>query len=174
MISARCFFLLCALAPWAQSVMGQSDALVDFELRDQFDQIHRSSDYDADVLVVIGSDRDGSEYNAQWANAIADAFRSEVASGQVEFIGVADLSVVPFFLRRMVKRRFPKEPDEPVLLDWRGQFTQTYGFESGKVNIVAFSRGRELIHRSHGRSLTADGLVAIVNAIRSGIGDSRQ
>ena len=161
--------MLFAVAIWAQAAAGQTERLIEFEIRDQFDQIHVSSDYEADVLVIIGSDRGGSEYNARWATAIADAFRAEVASGQVEFLGVADLSVVPFFLRRMVRRRFPKDPNESVLLDWRGQFARTYGFESGDANIVAFSPGRELIHRSHGRSVTVEGLDAIVASIRSAL-----
>ena len=41
----------CAITAWAQHAR-----LIDFEIKDQFDRVYRSADYEGRILYVIGSD----------------------------------------------------------------------------------------------------------------------
>ena len=41
--------------------------LIDFEIEDQFKNVHRRSDVLGSIVLLIGSDEDGSNFNVAWA-----------------------------------------------------------------------------------------------------------
>ena len=61
----------------ATTVMVQTAARLEFELKDQFDRICRAEDYRGQVVILVGSDKDGSEFNAPWIGAIYGSIRGE-------------------------------------------------------------------------------------------------
>lgn len=98
------------------------------------------------VLIVLGSDKAGSEYNPGWRRAIEEALDGEGVRDGVLVYDVANLRSAPKFIKGMVKKKFPDDPAQPALFDWKGQFAATYGFEGKKCNIAVFDHGT-LVHQ---------------------------
>ena len=111
----------------AQSAVAQETSLIEFELKDQFDKVYRTEDYSDRIVVVIGSDKDGSDYNPIWGKALHDALEGVPGYETIDFLPFAHLTGVPFFIKGMVRGRFPKEPDQWALMDWKGVFDDAYG-----------------------------------------------
>lgn len=145
---------------------GQDSTLIDFEIKDQFGRVHSHQDYINRVVVVIGSDKDGSQFNGIWDEAIHDSLENHPEYGRIAFLALADVRGVPFFIKGIVKGKFPKERDKWVLLDWKGRFTKAYRFDPGSTNILVFAPGGRLMHRVHGRGLEVDVLRGIVTTVR--------
>lgn len=140
--------------------------LFDFAISDQFGQKHRHTDYSGKILVVIGSDKDGSQFNGAWNSAIEDSLKDHANYARVAYLPVADTRGVPFFIKPFVRRKFPKDKKEWVLLDWKGRFAKTYGYEPGSCNVLVFDASRRLVHREHGRELDPAKVEVIALTIR--------
>ena len=148
---------LVLLISLAQGISAEEKApavpLFDFAISDQFGRTHRHTDYVGKVLVVIGSDKDGSKFNGAWNSAIDDALKSHANYARVAYLPVADTRGVPFFIKPFVRRKFSKDKKEWVVLDWKGRFAKTYSYEPGSCNILVFDTTRRLVHRAHGTEL---------------------
>lgn len=155
--------LALVLSPVA--VVAQGSALIDFEMTDQFDRPYRDSDYRGRILYVIGSDKGGSRFNGAWARAIFEALEQEHAAGDVASFGLADLRGVPFFIKGLVKGKFPQEEEKWVVMDWKGRFSKAYGFEPGSSNILVFAPDGRLVHQAHGREVERQILEGIVGEL---------
>ena len=131
--------------PSAYELHSQEKELIPFELKDQFDRVYRGRDYGGHIVVLVGSDKDGSQYNGKWSRAIHESLRGEPNLDHVRFLGMADLRGVPFFLKGYVKGKFPRDKDQWVLMDWKGR----------------------LIHRAHGYEVDDGKLRVIVDKIKS-------
>ena len=103
------FLLACVVAVGAPAVLAEerSPALA-FSLQDQFDRTYTEKNWPGKILVLIVSDRKGSQFNGAWQAAIAGALKPP-ASSQVQFVGVADVHSVPGFMHGLVKRYFPQD-----------------------------------------------------------------
>jgi hypothetical protein len=156
-------FLACV---GATAVQARSTTLIDFEIKDQFDQVYRQADYEGRILYVIGSDAKGSSFNGEWGRAIYEALKGEEGFEDVVSLPLADLRAVPFFLKGTIRKKFPQEKDRWVLMDWKGVFPKAYGFERRSMNIVVFAADGRLVHQAHGRELDKGVLDGIVTAIR--------
>ena len=133
--------LVCVVGQAAGSV------LIEFELNDQFKNIHRDDDWRGDVVLLIGSDQKGSKFDAVWEKAIRDSMTGLVDMESLRIVHVADVRGVPFFLRGVVRRRFPGGNASPIILDWKGRFAVAYGFAKDKANILVFDRQARLQHQ---------------------------
>ena len=124
----------------------ENNTLINFELKDQFDVEHKHSDYFGKVVILVGSDRGGSQYNHNWILPLIDSLKSHGVYDSTAFIGVADLRAVPFFLRFMVYG-FMKEhnPEDPVLMDWDGDFAERYNFVKDHCNVVVFDKANKKV-----------------------------
>ena len=151
----------------APPLVAQETSLISFELRDQFDEVHRDSDFVDRVVIVIGSDRDGSEFNQDWGQALYDSLVAEPEFERIAFLPVAKVTGVPFFLKGMVRGKFPKEPDQWALIDWDGVFDEAYGFVPGSTNILLFAPDGSLMLHSHGQEVDADVLEGVVSEARA-------
>lgn len=164
---ARRFWVLWALCVGATAPgSAEPPVLIEFELQDQFDRTYRAADYAGRVLYVIASDKDGSRYNGSWSRAIFDALEGDREDEALATFGVADLSGVPFFLKKMIKGKFPRDQDQWVLMDWKGLFRKAYRFEPGASNILVFATDGRLVHRAHGREVEPQVLDGVVAALR--------
>lgn len=159
---------LAALFSGAFAFLGvaQETKLIEFEIKDQFHNVHRDSDYKDCILVVIGSDKNGSKFNSGWGEAIANPFKDALRTKKVVFLPVADVQGVPFFLKGMVRGKFPEDPDKWALTDWKGRFAKAYKFEPKAANILVFDQRGELAHRTHGREVEPDILEAVVRSVQ--------
>ncbi len=132
-------FVLIAMPLCAQN-------LIDFQIHDQFKQVHVTSDYVGEVVIVIGSDKAGCDYDKLWA-AELDQKLGHTAS----ILPVAHMKGVPFFLKGFIRGKFPKQPENWILMDWGGKFNKAYNFEPGLANILVFNgQGEQIFKASAG------------------------
>ncbi|MEJ2048838.1 MAG: hypothetical protein P8Y60_03170 [Calditrichota bacterium] len=144
-----CFTILLAI--WFADiipVLAQDSVLVKFKMKDQFGNSHSNTAFQKKIVILIGSDREGGNYNGSWGKAIHDSLAEKNRAGQVEFLPVADLRGVPFFLKGFVKGKFPKKPGRWILLDWKGQFAETYHFKPDLSNILIFDQDGKLVYQT--------------------------
>jgi hypothetical protein len=135
----------------AGAASAQTGSLIDFEIEDQFKEKHKDDDYRGLVLCVIGSDRDGADYNGVWESAIRDSMAGRPGAADLRILRVADLRGVPFFLKGMVRGKFPQEPQNWVLMDWKGNFAKAYDWVAGVSNVALFDRDGVLLRQDSGK-----------------------
>ena len=87
----------------------QETKLISFEIEDQFDRVYTENSWKDSILIILGSDKDGSKYNPIWAKAIYDTLQSKHPNLPVKQVGLADVSGVPFFLKGFVSGKFPED-----------------------------------------------------------------
>lgn len=158
-----CGFLLISLPPLA----AQESTLIEFKLKDQFDREYTHESWQGKILIVIGSDREGSQYNERWGEAIHKALADSPGFAYVQFVGVADLRGVPFFLKGFVKGKFPEDRSKWLLMDWKGTFAESYRFQKDVSNIVIFAPGGERLLQKTVTELDPAILDEIVQAVKA-------
>lgn len=126
----------------------QRSTLNPFKIKDQFDAEYMRTDFIGQICVWIGSDKDGSEYNEIWGNALKDSLLGDPGGESVRFVGISDLRGVPSFMKGFVRGKFPKEKDNRVLMDWKGVFAEQYEWQEGACNILVFSAEGVLVHQT--------------------------
>lgn len=156
-----CLFLLLPAA-----MFSQDSTLIDFKIKDQFDRVYTQTSWTDSIIVIIGSDRKGSEFSGTWSGAIKDSLNKLPGFTRVKFVGLSDLRGVPFFLKGYVRGRFPKDPENWVLMDWKGHFSKAYQFKEAHCNILIFDKRRQLIHQTAGTILAPEKLQQIINNLR--------
>ena len=140
--------------------------LLDFELKDQFENVHRSSDVAGNIVLLIGSDRGGSQFNEAWGTAIHDFLSDHPRYDQISHLAYADLRGVPFFVKGVVRGKFPQNPDRWVLMDWKGVIAKTYDFAPKSSNVLVFARDGALVHHASGREPDEKIVRDVVTALR--------
>lgn len=140
--------------------------VLDFELEDQFGNAHRSSDVAGRIVVLIGADRGGSQFTGPWNRVIQDSLGDHPQYGQIAHLAHANLRGVPFFLKGMIRSKFPQEPDGWVLMDWKGILPKTYGFAPKSANVLVFAPDGTLVHHASGREPDDETLRELVGALR--------
>ena len=162
---------LVVLAILGLAIVGdaQETRLVPFEMPDQFDNLHSEREFTGTVVVFLGSGRKGSKFNEPWGKVLAGELAGAVRDGDLQIVGFAHLRGVPSFLSGSVRKRFPQEPEEWALLDWKGFFARTYGRTKGAANLYAFDRSGRLIHRSGLREVDRKQLADVVAALRKAL-----
>jgi hypothetical protein len=144
----------------------QDSTLVQFKIKDQFNREYTEKDFAGKIIFLIGSDKEGNKFNHAWGKAVGDSIRNQPGRQHVQFLRVADLRGVPFFLKGMIKGKFPKEEKKWVLLDWKGHFPKTYGFVKGACNILIFDRRGALVHKTAEREFDDQSLKTILQNLR--------
>jgi len=145
------FYFPTLFAIWFAGItpsIAQDSVLISFKMKDQFGKSHSNADFQNKIVILIGSDREGSNYNSNWGRAIHDSLAEKNFTSQVVFLPVANLRGVPFFLKGFVKGKFPQNPARWILLDWKGQFAESYGFKPGLSNILIFDQDGKLVYQT--------------------------
>lgn len=145
-----------------ETIFAQDVPLISFTLKDQFDREYTEKSFSDKILVVIAGDRDGSKFSDSWQQAIYDALEKRQIAEQVQFIRVADLRGAPWFLYSFIKGKFPKEKDHWSLMDWKGIFATTYGFELKSCNILVFDHQQRLVYKTNVQKLDPQKLEEIM------------
>jgi len=158
MLLITLFSPLCAVS--------QTSPLLKFSIQDQFDSLHTESDYLGGITIIIGSDKGGSQYDKIWIQAIRDSLGNKLNGNEIKFLTVANVSSVPFFLKGLVRSKFPQDKKEWVLLDWKGYFADTYQFVGDATNIMIVDRNGGLVYKTNGQTLDNQKLLVICNKIR--------
>lgn len=119
--------------------------LMEFELEDQFSRTWTHEDYSDRVVLAIATGKKSSDLAFEWGEAIADAFPTQLDSGEMAVLAVASLRGVPKFLRGVVVGRFPEREDRWVLMDWKGAFARQYGLDTDIASLLLFDRAGLLV-----------------------------
>jgi hypothetical protein len=85
-------------------------------LRDQFGAATALANPPGAPVVVLASNREGSDAAARWERQ----FRAASAGSAVRVLSVADLQGAPRLLRGVIRGQMPKDTAARVLLDWDG------------------------------------------------------
>ena len=117
----------------------------DISLKDQFGREHTISFPNETLVVLTVADRKGYEQMPGWIAAL-----KQKPSKEVRVIGVADLKIVPRFIRPLVRKRFVEEVSTPVLLDWSGEIAQQLGARGGQPNVYLLDRAGHVKWRASG------------------------
>ena len=152
-------------------VCALESSLISFKVKDQFDRVYTDWQFRGSILIIIGSDKDGSKYNEIWTQAIYDSLKAEENFDRVKFLGVADVRGVPFFLKGYVRGKFPKDDEKWVLLDWKRAFAKAYEFEPEMSNVAIFDQRGALAHRAYGQTIDKDKLAVILAELKSLMAD---
>lgn len=102
----------------------------EFSLSDQYDRQYSLQSFIGQPIVLLASDKKGSEQNHLWIESIEKRYGKNV-----RIIGVADVRTVPFFLKGKIRNDFKKNPNS-ILLDWEGTIFTAYGLSKGVPNVV--------------------------------------
>ena len=137
----------------------------EFELTDQYGKAEAYRFPNGRVNVLIFGDRKGSGQIEAWVRPLYDCYQN-----RVNIKGIAALSSVPSLARGMVTRIFKSQVKYPVLLDWTGSVTQSYGYEGGKANVFVLSPSGEILLRINGAA-TQQGLDQVKTQISRTLGE---
>ena len=115
----------------------------DFDLSDQYDQPLKLKKLLGEAVLLIYSDREGSEFNFHWTEAFKEKYRAD--STGIKLVRIANLRTLPSLFRGIAKGRFRAPNDDgtsklPVLLDWEGLVARLYGFREGLPNLYLIDR----------------------------------
>lgn len=120
------------------------------ELRDQFDSEQKLCFPSPTVTLLAIADKKGSEQIAGWVQPVRRQFGE-----RVDIRGVADVSSVPGPLRGLVRKRFQRLQNYPVMMDWSGNVSRTLAYVPGQVNILLLDQQGRLLSRWAGDATEA-------------------
>lgn len=144
----KVFFLFIFTSLLLKLAFTQETALISFKLRDQFNNSYTEKDFTNRIVIIVGSDKEGSQYNERWSLAIYDSLKKENLIDSVRFLPVADLHGVPFFIKSLVRSKFPRAKHKWVLLDWKGLFAHAYIFIPKASNIIILDRNSKVVYQT--------------------------
>ncbi|HSA78361.1 MAG TPA: YtfJ family protein [Nitrospirota bacterium] len=105
----------------------------EFTLQDQYDRTVALHGLEGRIVVLLANDREGSARNSAWQKAIIEKYGDSIT-----FLGLADVSSAPFFLKGKIKNDFKK--NESILLDWKGEVFAAYGLAKKVSNIIVIDK----------------------------------
>jgi len=162
------FVVVLTIQPLQTSLGFPSDnTLIHFQLKDQFDHVWSHHDFYGHVTIIVGSDRKGSQYNDIWSFAIFDSLIKYGLTDSVKFLAVADIRGVPSPFKKLVKKKFPKEPHRWIIMDWEGQFAQAYHFIPSECNLILIDRSGRMLDHYSGKIIDRNKLELILKKIYS-------
>ena len=123
----------------------QSLRMAEISLSDQHGTLRLIRFPTGKPVIVTLADREGYKRMPEWISVIKAGM-----AGRAEVIGVADLQKVPGLLRGMVRKRFVKDLESPVLMDWEGQLARGLKAEQGAPNVYLFDQDGTLQWHSSG------------------------
>lgn len=106
----------------------------DFTLEDQFgNEVAVKFPSNRPVVLVFG-DREGSAQVEGWVRPVYGKY-----TDKLYIFGIAELSAVPWAAKPVVRRIIKSKSKNPIMLDWSGKVSKSYGCEKGKANVFVVS-----------------------------------
>lgn len=137
------FFLTMLML--ASAVTVPANAADNFTLEDQFgNKIHIVFPASKPVILVFG-DREGSAQVEGWVRPLYTKFTNKVF-----IFGIAELSAVPWAAKPVVRRIIKSKSKNPIMLDWSGSVSKSYGCEKGKANVFVVNADGKVVATKRG------------------------
>jgi hypothetical protein len=134
-----------------------------FTLEDQFGNKIGIKFPSNKVVILVFGDRKGSEQVEGWVRPLYEKY-----TDQVYIFGIAELSVVPWAVRPVVRTMIRSKSKTPVMLDWTGKVAKSYGCEKGKSNVFVVNKEGHVIEVKRG-SANANALNSLYSVINSAL-----
>jgi hypothetical protein len=150
-----------------------SQALIDFEIKDQHGAEHTAARFEGRPLLALWGDRLGNEFMQQWSLLLADSLQVAVDVGRLGRIDVAHAKGAPFFVKGKIKKRFQQQWPRPVLIDWKGKFLQAYECSSDSCTVLLFDTEGRLARRWTTAEPDSSTVLKIMEATRQAASLSR-
>ena len=122
----------------------------EFRLEDQFGRTLHYRFPKKKVSVLTFGDWQGSKQVEGWVRPIYQRF-----GGSIDIHGVAVLSALPSIFRDFVRGQFAEKIKYPVLLDWEGDVSEGYGYQSDSACLVVIAPSGEIVLRICGAATPA-------------------
>lgn len=145
----------------AKSKRPQYPRAIPFQLEDLKGQKQSYSFPRSQILVLAFADQKGSELMADWITPLYQRLGSTV-----EIQGVAELSAVPTLARGIARGIISSLVDQPIMLDWTGQVSRSFGARSGVTHLFVITPEGEIVADFAGSANPAD-LKALFQAIEA-------
>ena len=95
--------------------------------------------------ILIFADYAGSAQLEPWIRPLYARYRDTI-----DIDGVANLVAVPKFIRSFVRAAFRDRLARPVMLDWSGEVSTDYRYQSGKANLFVIAPSGRILLRVMG------------------------
>jgi predicted transcriptional regulator len=105
-----------------------------FTLSDQYNTPYNIKQDEGKIIILLASDKKGSEQNKAWVESIEKKYKNEIP-----ILGIADVRRVPRAFEAGLKKEFRKKPAR-ILLDWNGDVFKTYMLVQKVANIVLIDK----------------------------------
>ncbi len=132
------FYILMLLFAFSNSEVEGGQLIMikapDFALHDQYGTLFTLRQLEGHIVIFIASNMDGLDHNRRWGRAIREKYQD-----RVHILGVADTRGIPSMMENVVKKFF-KDEEISVLLDWKGYVFDAYSLPHGVSNIVLIDR----------------------------------
>jgi peroxiredoxin len=157
LLLALIVILLSAItAEGDQSLIGSKAP--EFILLDQHSKSYNVRQDEGKIIILLVSDKKGSEQNKAWVERIEKKYKDKVP-----IVGIADIRGVPRAFDFLVKREFKDKPVS-ILLDWNGNVFTSYGLVQKVANIVLIDR-KGFVRHIHSGEATADACESLFKEI---------
>lgn len=149
---------------WQPSPAGPTNVmLASFELKDQHQQTHRITFPRTNLMILTVADQKGSKQVAAWVRPLKARFPEGLP---IE--GVADVSIVPGFLRPLVRREFKSRFEHPVMLDWSGEVVQRLRCAPDVANVFLVATNGAVLWQ-HCGPVETNRLAELIQLIEGGV-----
>jgi hypothetical protein len=122
-----------------------------FKLVDQFSKEYPWSLYRGKNVILLLADRKGSELTETWTTPLRQKFGTGV-----EYIPIADVSSVPFFLKSFVRGKIKDKYQYPILLDWDGDVAEHYLLKPDVPTLVFIDKSETVRYYTYGKGTEAE------------------
>ena len=143
-------FIACALATNAFAQLGDDPQYrrkaPSFALQDQYEKTHTFTYPQEKPLVLSIGDQASADDALDWKEAILKKY-----DDRIRYVPIANLAELPTVLRGAVRLAMRTVEKDPVLCDWDGTVSKSYGARKNVVNIIIVSPGGHILHRAHGK-----------------------
>lgn len=139
----------------------KKERAAEFELEDQFGKRVTCRFPKNRPSILAFGDREGAQQIEGWIRPIYERF-----GPSVDIHGIAVLREVPALFRGFARSQFRRRIKYPVLLDFKGDVTERYGYAAGKANVIIVDRNGEILLKETGPA-TPEKLQRIYRALES-------
>jgi hypothetical protein len=121
-----------------------------FDLSDQFGTNHSIHFPQSAPMILIISDRKGSDQIAAWVVAL------KARCGQdLPLMGVADIRGAPGWVQGLIRRRFRQQCSYPILLDASGRLPAALPCRENEANVFLLDTAGRVLASEHGECAPA-------------------
>ncbi len=123
----------------------KSEKAQPFLLKDQYNNEVSFEIPREKVTILAIADKNGAKQLEEWLRPLAEKY-----ADKIDFHGIAELSGVPGIAKGIVRNLIKKKTTHPIMLDWKGDVSRSYGFEKDNANLFLIDKQGNIVARRVG------------------------